>query len=76
MNEIRERFCPTNNIADDRTKDKAPPIDIVDIFWEYKHDEANPHTRERDFLRHTNIGYWYIVFQLIRPYALFAACVV
>lgn len=32
---IKDIFCPQRNIADD-SKEKAQPIDIVDIFWEYK----------------------------------------
>ena len=48
---IYDYFNLTRSIADDRRTPKAPPNDFVDLFWEYKFDEENPHSRARNFLR-------------------------
>ena len=74
MKAIKDIFCPSRNIADD-SKEKAQPTDIVDIFWEYKQDDHNLNSRDRDFLRHTNIGYWYMTAQILRPYMLLGVIV-
>lgn len=68
-------FNPTRNIADDRKKDKAPPSDFVDLFWQFRYIEHNPNSRERDFLRFTPLGNLYMRAQIIRPYLLFIAVV-
>ena len=35
-------------------------VDLVDIFWQYKYEENNLNSRERDFLRFTSLGRWFI----------------
>lgn len=47
------------------------PIDIIDVFWQYKYSEEDPNCRERDFLRFTQPGRFFINAQIIRPYFLF-----
>lgn len=70
---VREQ--PEENVAETFERSLATPSDIIDYIWENKHDERDPNCTERDFLRFTPVGKWFINFQIIRPFVLMAMCI-
>jgi hypothetical protein len=68
-------ISPPKNLADISKAKITKPADYVDIFWEYKHDEENPLSRERDFMRLTPIGRLYMTISILRPYFLMIAMI-
>lgn len=66
---------PPKNLADLSKAQASKPTDYVDIFWEFKHDEEKPQSRERDFLRLTSIGRLYMIVSILRPYFLLIAMI-
>jgi hypothetical protein len=62
----------TRKLGDPRTSAKEVPYESVDMIWQPKYEEGNLNeSKERDFLRLTNLGVAYLFCMVFRQYFLF-----